>query len=226
MSEFGREGRTVVFVSHDLGAIAQICRRALWFEHGEVRADGPSEEVIERYVRSAVARTAISVFDPDPGKPAQLVSAAVVDESGNVMDAPRRDEPFTICLRFIVREPIPGLDVAVFLQNHSGLQLLEEDWGLDTGGVLVPERFPQEYEARITVPPLLPAGDYFAGFWIGSTYETVIYQPQALGFRLWPRADERANTLERNRLLQPGVEWNMRTIEVGEELGAVSGDGV
>jgi ABC-2 type transport system ATP-binding protein/lipopolysaccharide transport system ATP-binding protein len=226
MSEFGREGRTVVFVSHDLGAIVRLCRRALWVEHGEVRADGLSEDVVDRYLRLAVARTASAVFDSDPGKPVQLLSAGITDENGNVMEAPRRDEPFTLSLRFLVREPVPGLDVAMSLQNQSGVQVLEEDWALDTGGVLVPERLPQEYEARLRVPSVLPAGDYFAGFWIGSSYETVIYQPQALAFRLWPRPDELSTALERNRLVQPGVEWELRPVDVGEELGVVSGDGV
>jgi ABC-type polysaccharide/polyol phosphate transport system ATPase subunit len=217
MSELGREGRTIVFVTHDLGAIVQLCRRALWLEHGEVLADGPSEDIVERYVRSAVGGTAISTFDSDPRKRAQLLSAAITDERGNAIDTPRRDEPFTICLRFVFREPVPGVDVAVSLQNHGGIQLLEEYWG----DVIVPERFPQEYEARVQVPPVLPAGEYFAGCWIGSSYETVVYEPQALGFRLWPRPDERADALALNRLVQPpGVEWNLRPIEAGEELAA------
>jgi ABC-type polysaccharide/polyol phosphate transport system ATPase subunit len=220
MSDLGREGRTVVFVSHDLGAIVQVCRRAIWIEQGRVRADGPSEEVVERYLRSAVGRTALATFEPDPGKPAQLLSAAITDENGAAIDEPRRDEPLTICFRFVIREPVPGLDVSVSLQNHAGVQLLEEDWGLDTGGVLLPERFPQEYEASVKIPPVLPAGDYFAGCWIGSSYETVVYEPQALGFRLWPRPDERANALERNRVVQPSVEWNVRPVTVEEQVAA------
>ncbi len=105
-----------------------------------------------------------------------------------------------------------------------GVQLLDEYWG-DTGGVLVPERFPQAYEARVQVPPVLPAGEYFAGYWIGSRYETLIHEPQALAFRLWPRPDERTDALERNRVVQPGVEWSVRPIEAGEDDGTVSGEG-
>src|SRR6266568_323448 len=60
MSDLGREGRTVVFVSHDLGAIVQVCRRAIWIEQGIVQADGPSEEIVERYLRSAVGQTALA----------------------------------------------------------------------------------------------------------------------------------------------------------------------
>ncbi len=37
MTELGREGRTVLFVSHDLGAITRLCPRALWLERGRLR---------------------------------------------------------------------------------------------------------------------------------------------------------------------------------------------
>jgi ABC-type polysaccharide/polyol phosphate transport system ATPase subunit len=220
MSELGREGRTVVFVSHDLGAITQLCRRALWVEHGRIRADGPSDQVVDRYLKSSVGSRVVATFGADERKRAQLSYVAITDEDGTPIDEPRRDRPFTVCVRFLVREPVPGLDVAVSLQNRAGVQVLEEDWALDTGGVLVPDRLPQQFEARVRIPPVLPAGDYFAGCWIGSTYETVVYEPQALGFTLWPRSDERAKALERNRIVQPGVEWDLRPIAHGEEVSS------
>ena len=64
MSEFGREGRTVVFVSHDLGSITQVCRRAVWLDGGRVQADGPSEEIVQRYVRGAVGALAQPTSSP------------------------------------------------------------------------------------------------------------------------------------------------------------------
>ena len=48
-SEFERAGKTLVVVSHDLGLVAERCRRAIWLEHGRVAADGPSGEVVARY---------------------------------------------------------------------------------------------------------------------------------------------------------------------------------
>jgi hypothetical protein len=48
-SEFERSGKTLVFVSHDLGLVAERCRRALWLDHGRLEADGPADEVVARY---------------------------------------------------------------------------------------------------------------------------------------------------------------------------------
>jgi ABC-type polysaccharide/polyol phosphate transport system ATPase subunit len=221
MSELGREGRTIVFVSHDLGAIAQLCRRGIWIEHGEIKADGSSEEIVERYVKSSIGQSATATFEPDPGKPAQLLSAAVLDASGNVADAPRRDDPLRLSLRFVLRRPAPSLGVAVTVQNEAGVQLLDEDSGEDVGGLLAPERYPQEYVATVTIPPILPAGEYFAGCWIGSAYEVLVDEPRALAFRLLPRPDERAGSLTKNRLVQPSdVDWLLRPVPREEQLRA------
>jgi ABC-type polysaccharide/polyol phosphate transport system ATPase subunit len=209
MSEFGREGRAVVFVSHDLGAITQVCRRAIWLDHGEIKADGPSEQVVGRYVRGAVGELAQADFVPDPMRRVQVLSAAVTDENGHVRDAPQRGEPLTLAIRFVVREPLPLVDVALSVQDRRGIRVLEEVWGRDSGGVLTIDHAPQEIEATLTVPPLLPAGDYVLGVWIGSSYETFLEQ-EALRFKIWPRPDDPAGAVERDRVAQPHVQWRVR----------------
>jgi len=52
MEEIGRSGRTVLFVSHNMQAIAQLCDRAVWLEQGRVVGDGSSSEVVARYLQS------------------------------------------------------------------------------------------------------------------------------------------------------------------------------
>jgi ABC-type polysaccharide/polyol phosphate transport system ATPase subunit len=47
--------RTIVFVSHNLGALRQTCTRGLWIDGGRLRADGPIDQVIDSYLASQVA---------------------------------------------------------------------------------------------------------------------------------------------------------------------------
>jgi len=51
MADFKKQGATIVFVSHNLQAVANLCDRALYL-HGGVRALGPARDVIEQYVRA------------------------------------------------------------------------------------------------------------------------------------------------------------------------------
>jgi homopolymeric O-antigen transport system ATP-binding protein len=208
MSEFGREGRTVVFVSHDLGSITQVCRRAVWLDGGRVQADGPSEEIVQRYVRGAVGALAHADFEPDPTTRVQVIHAAVTDDDGTPLHAPERGRPLTLAVRFAVREPLPLVDVALSVRDRRGITVVDEVWGADTGSTLAVEEVPAEFEARVTLPPLLPVGDFVLGVWIGSSYETFL-EEEALRFRVWPRADDPADLVERDRLVHPDVTWSL-----------------
>ena len=50
MKELKEEGKTMVFVTHSLGAVKEFCNRAVWLKDGEIKIDGTPEEVIEKYL--------------------------------------------------------------------------------------------------------------------------------------------------------------------------------
>ena len=52
MDEVAREGRTVIFVSHNLSIIQALCKRGILLEHGRVQADGPIRHAIDQYLRT------------------------------------------------------------------------------------------------------------------------------------------------------------------------------
>ncbi len=49
MNNFRRQGKTTVFVSHDMGLVQSLCDRVLLLDHGHLHAEGPPEQVIARY---------------------------------------------------------------------------------------------------------------------------------------------------------------------------------
>src|ERR1051326_4444723 len=70
MQDLKREGRTVLFVSHNLPAVMQLCKRAVLLDHGRVLADGPAAQVIGAYVspvRPAAAERVWEEADNPPG---------------------------------------------------------------------------------------------------------------------------------------------------------------
>lgn len=52
--EMRNEGRTLLFVSHAAETMRSLCERAIWLEHGEVRMDGPIDEVLREYDPSSL----------------------------------------------------------------------------------------------------------------------------------------------------------------------------
>ena len=209
MSEFAREGRTVVFVSHDLGAIAQMCERAIWLDGGEVRNDGPTAQSIDLYLAERSREVPQVEFSEDDQKEVQLLSVALTDENGTQIDAPVRDRPFAIRVRFLVRQEVGGVDVGVWLTSRSGTRVLEENWSDATQG-LAPAGGTGSWDLSMLVPPVLAANDYAVGVSIVSPYQRFVDE-EVLTFQLWPRPDDRREVSDRNRIVQPEVVWRLES---------------
>ena len=208
MSSFGQEGRTVVFVSHDLGAVGRLCRRALWLDGGSLLADGPTGGVLEQYLRATPVRGHRVDFGIDADKPVQALSLAATDEAGRDVQHVVRGDPISLALKFVARRRVAGFDIALSLVNPQGARVLYEVWSDTRDGVGVSIE-PGEYDAVLTIPPLLPAGDYVVGIWMGTHYDTFL-EDDVMTLRVAPRPDDRGEWIERVRFAQPPVQWTVR----------------
>src|SRR5262245_44157213 len=56
IQQLKRQGVTIVFVSHDLEAVRSLADRTIWMEHGEVRLEGPTDEVVSKYLAAMLTR--------------------------------------------------------------------------------------------------------------------------------------------------------------------------
>jgi ABC-type polysaccharide/polyol phosphate transport system ATPase subunit len=54
-----REGKTIVFVSHDLGSVTRFCDRAILLRNGRIQASGPADEVVEQYLAEVSAQLVV-----------------------------------------------------------------------------------------------------------------------------------------------------------------------
>ena len=201
MGSLEREGRTVVFVSHNLDAIERLCTTVAWLEEGRLVALGPAQEVINAYLTAELDDVPERTFAPD-GRAAQLRSARITGPSGTSAGRLKRDDPITVELRFVLLETIPTIDVAVVVSSVRGARILDELWSESA-----PESRgqPGEYLARIVIPPILNVGEYEATFWLGSAYETFVVHDRALRFRLEGGTKERPE-----RLVQLELKWDVR----------------
>ena len=51
MQELKKEGKTMVFVSHNISQVKSFCDRAIWLKEGRIRMDGEVNEVLEEYIK-------------------------------------------------------------------------------------------------------------------------------------------------------------------------------
>jgi len=180
MRDVEKEGRTVVFVSHDLEAVAGLCNEGIWLHQGEVRGRGPARTVIRDYLASAV-ETHGAALHADERSPAKLTSLAIFDEFGAPAQVLLRDRPFTIEMELQLTEHLAGFDAAIYVLNQWGARVIDEAWS-DTAQRRA-ER-PGRYRVRIEMPPILNVGEYRLGVWLGNAEQTFLDDPARLRFRL------------------------------------------
>jgi lipopolysaccharide transport system ATP-binding protein len=93
-AEFERAGKTLLFVSHDLGLIAERCHRAIWLDRGRVAADGPAGETVTLYRESVAEQEAERRGQPTPAAPAgqatRVGSGAATVEAVQLLDSAGR----------------------------------------------------------------------------------------------------------------------------------------
>jgi ABC-2 type transport system ATP-binding protein/lipopolysaccharide transport system ATP-binding protein len=139
MTDAEREGRTVVFVSHDLDSLTKLCARSLWLEGGVVRDDGPTARIVRDYLQSGFAGSRQDARQFAHGDGVGLLDVQVRPVDGDPRLPLVRDEPFQIVVDLLVDEPRPGLDVAVFVTTTRGTRVFDEalsdrsDAGLPAG---------------------------------------------------------------------------------------------
>ena len=210
MGEMGRRDRTVLFVSHDLGAITQLCARAVWLEGGRIQADGPAREIVSSYLERAMpGRLLDAEFDADPGAAAAVRRVTVRDAAaGQLLTLLERGRPFTIEMAFEVREAIPDMAVAFILVDEQGMTIIDTDLS-DHPASGAPSGDPGAYVVSATIPPLLRAGTYVVRGWIGNDFESPVDR-ELLTIRIAPRADDPQEFMERRRAVQPEIVWKIR----------------
>jgi ABC-type polysaccharide/polyol phosphate transport system ATPase subunit len=207
VSEIGRHGRTVLFVSHDLGAVTRICPRAIWLERGRLRQDGLAPEVVSAYLGTTDRAPLVAELEHDPSVPVGLTRAAIRDGDGRVVSAPLRGESFVIELLFSVGEQIPDLDVGISLTNERGVRVIHDfcaDWEPESG--LLEQ--PGHYKAQVTLPGLLPPGSYVVEAEISDEHEVFVRQ-EVLTLKIAPRADDRHEWINRPRAALPQLKWQV-----------------
>jgi ABC-type polysaccharide/polyol phosphate transport system ATPase subunit len=177
MQEAEEEGRTLLFVSHDLEALNRLCRRSIWLESGRIRDAGPTDVIVRDYLTASTSANA--------GAAPLYESSAVTVQEVRVVSADAqagamlmRGDRLHIEAVFEVTEDLPGLDVALLLTSSRGVRLVDELLSDRSTVRLVPGR----YRVALTVPVMLNIGDYTAGVWFGTPYEELLDVPTASRF--------------------------------------------
>jgi homopolymeric O-antigen transport system ATP-binding protein len=108
MRELVQEGRTLVFVSHNMSAIESLCERGVLLDHGRIMADGPARDVVRDYLRQVEA----TLVAEDAARPISgggdltIVGVTLHDGAGGEVEEVSAGRPMTVRLHFRASVPI------------------------------------------------------------------------------------------------------------------------
>ena len=127
MSAAGYEGRTVLFVSHNMGTIARLCPRAMLLEGGRLMKDGPANEVVSAYLHGGSGTTAVREY-PDPAEApgrdvGRLRAVRVRTADGGVAQVVDVRQSVSIEMEYDVLRPGCQLLPQLHLFNEEGIHV-------------------------------------------------------------------------------------------------------
>jgi lipopolysaccharide transport system ATP-binding protein len=147
MEAIGEEGRTILFVSHNMPAVTRLCNRVLMVDQGSILMDGTPHDVVSGYLSLGKGKGPEANW-PDPtaapgGAIARLRSVSVRDENGNVSDTIDIRRQVKVQIEFDCLEEGHVFIPAFSLWNDEGFQLfsamdLDPQW---RGKVRPPGRY-------------------------------------------------------------------------------------
>lgn len=129
MKDVSQKGRTVLFVSHNMGAIKNLCNKVLFMKNGKVQSIGPTPKMIEEYLTENKTVQFDGVIPLDFYRPystgeAYFRKILVKDLNGNKIEKLALYQKFTVCIELEVLKPIKGVTINVNVLTSLGEPVL------------------------------------------------------------------------------------------------------
>jgi lipopolysaccharide transport system ATP-binding protein len=123
-------GRTVLFVSHNLGAVENLCSRAIWLQGGRIKLDGPARDVTQKYISANADVTSGSVSLEDAtGRPGsgdvRLTRVELLDDRRQPLDVFRAGDRLAIRFSYTARKPMSNLGFGYTISSEFGTLITE-----------------------------------------------------------------------------------------------------
>ena len=120
MQDISREGgRTVLFVSHNMAAVKQLCTKAIVLEYGSVVFEGNTNDGIDYYLQSNQYDGYVGTYINEAIEESGIVSLAIVDKNNAIRTEFGFDEPITIKIKVQINEK--------HLNAHLGFRVVDKN---------------------------------------------------------------------------------------------------
>jgi lipopolysaccharide transport system ATP-binding protein len=174
MEDVAGEGRTVIFVSHQMGSITHLCTSGIYLRQGEIVETGHINDVVERYVMAGSSDVSFVEFPKK--KTSSPITCNRISVSNNVgIESSELDirYPFNINIEYEVNQPINNVEISIRVLSNDGRAVFTTSQS-DCTPQKVVRREVGHYKASIEVPEMfLMPGSYMLYLGI---HEPMVYE--------------------------------------------------
>lgn len=122
-----KQGRTVLFVSHNMSAIQSLCHEVILLERGQIVQKSETAGVIEYYLKKGTQFSTCKIWDDPADAPgnekAQLRSVKLLDENNRSVEIANIDNPVVVEVEYLVHKPDTVLNLSLSLYNKEEIHV-------------------------------------------------------------------------------------------------------
>ena len=168
MGEVATEGRTVIFVSHNMSAVSSLCSRCILLDNGKISQVGKTSNIISHYLAEGMSSRGKIVIKPDEAggaKPLQFMSVSVENNNEETAPVPL-SSGVDIQIAYRVKKSVERVVVVLELwDSNSNCVLSSTDMDYAPGSLETP-RASGDYVANCHIPStFLRPGRYYVSIW-------------------------------------------------------------
>ncbi len=219
MEGVAKQGRTVLFVSHNMLAVQSLCHRVIWLHDGRIVQDGHPADVVSQYLKMSASALMEQVWmdmRKAPGNREGSAPQGRCPKFGSVPSQPiAMERPFTIQVEFWNQCPNAVLHVTLHLYTEQGI--LAFSTGSGQCAVLEESHLPAGLFRSVCHVPanLLNSGVHRVVLLIVENRSTVIYRHEdALSFEVLEVSKRQFGWQGREPgVVRPFLEWTTTCLE-------------
>jgi len=175
MEKVGKEGRTVLFVSHNMGSINRLCSICMLLDKGRLVSNNLTGKVIHDYMFTNTDNPFTYGLPHDDNKEMQLRAVVLNPQKKERTAEVRYDEPIVIRVEYEVNAPVDNCTVWLALQTMDGVMAFcTSDYDMDLE--MLEKRMPGYYKTDISIPEKwLNVGGYNIIVGIVKNHPLIVY---------------------------------------------------
>lgn len=142
-----KDGRTILFVSHNMDAIQNLCGRCILLEKGKIKTIGETKKVIAAYLNDPASFQAEAIIAGDKNKPIEIKAIRVIDGEGRLNSKLDIDKPFRVEVDYVTKTNLLNSYIGVGFVDMATNSLFVDTLDIDTNKDLYHRRKAGSYTA-------------------------------------------------------------------------------